>query len=151
MKIHDIRRPKGASRSPKRVGRGSASGHGKTSGRGHKGAKSRKGATRRLGFEGGQMPLMRRMPKRGFIHAEKTIYQIVNLDRLSHFKKDSSVDKGAMKEAGIIKKSDRLVKVLGDGKLSKPLFVTADAFSKSAKKRIIEAGGKVEIVKKTEA
>lgn len=144
MKIQDIRKPKGANRPPKRVGRGSGSGHGKTSGRGSKGAKSRKGPSLRIGFEGGQMPLMRRIPKRGFTSAAKKIYQIINVESLNHFRKDSSVDKAAMKEAGFIKKVDLPVKVLGDGKLSKALNVMADAFSESAKKKIRDAGGKAE-------
>jgi len=145
MKIQDIGRPKGANRPPKRVGRGSGSGHGKTSGRGSKGAKARKGASLRIGFEGGQMPLMRRVPKRGFTSVAKKVYQLVRVESLNHFRKDSSVDKQAMKEAGFIKKAALPVKILGDGKISKPLSVRADAFSESAKKKIIAAGGKAEI------
>ena len=148
MKLIDIRKPKGANRSPKRVGRGSASGWGKTSGRGHKGAKSRSGASRRLGFEGGQMSLIRRLPKMGFTSVDKKVYQIVNVERLNHFRKDSLVDKSAMQEAGLIKNTLVLVKILGDGKLTKPLSVTADAFSESAKKKILDAGGKAEKIKK---
>lgn len=147
MKIQDIRKPKGASRAPKRVGRGSGSGHGKTSGRGHKGAKARSGAGRRLGFEGGQMPLVRRIPKRGFTSVQKKVYQVVNVDRLNHFRKDSSVDKTEMKKAGLIKNERLPVKILGEGKLSKSLNIKASAVSESAKKKILEAGGKVDIVK----
>jgi len=145
MKLQDIRRPKGAARPPKRVGRGSGSGHGKTSGRGSKGAKSRKGASLRIGFEGGQMPLIRRIPKRGFTSVDKKVYQVLNVERLNCFRKDSSVDKTAMKEAGLIRKAELPVKILGEGKISKPLSVTADAFSESAKKKIHEAGGKAEV------
>lgn len=148
MKIEDIRRPKGANKKSKRVGRGPGSGHGKTSTRGHKGASSRSGATLRLGFEGGQMPLFRRIPKRGFTSAAKKTFQVVNVDALNKFRKDSVVDKAALKEAGLIRHTETLVKILGDGKLSKPLSVLCDAFSESAKKKILEAGGKFDIVKK---
>lgn len=148
MKIQDIRRPKGANRPHMRVGRGSGSGRGKTSGRGMKGAKSRSGATLRLGFEGGQMPLMRRLPKRGFTSVDKKSYQVVNVERLNQFKKDASVDKTMMKEAGLIRKLKLPVKILGSGKLSKPLIIVTDAASKSARKKIEEAGGKINILKK---
>ena len=147
MKIQDIRRPRGAHKKKKRVGRGPGSGHGKTSGRGHKGAKARSGGALRLGFEGGQMPLIRRIPKRGFTSVGKKTFQIVNIDRLNHFRKDSSVDKKALKEAGFIKSVELPVKVLGDGSISKPLNISVDAFSESAKKKIVEAGGKTEIAK----
>ncbi len=146
MKIQDIHKPNGANRPPKRVGRGSGSGHGKTAGRGSKGAKSRKGSSLRFGFEGGQMSLMRRIPKRGFTNiVMKKIYQLVNVERLNHFRKDSLVDKSAMFEGGLIKKADLPVKVLGDGKISKPLSVYADAFSENAKKKITEAGGTAKV------
>jgi len=141
MRIHDIRKPKGIKRSKKRVGRGAGSGYGKTSGRGHKGAKSRTGASRRLGFEGGQMSLIRRLPKRGFTSVNKRTFQIVNIEDLNHFRKDSAVDKKALKADGFIRSSERPVKILGEGKLSKALSVSADAFSESAKKKIAEAGG----------
>lgn len=147
MKIQDIKRPKGANRAPKRVGRGSGSGHGKTCGRGSKGAKSRSGATLRLGFEGGQMSLIRRLPKRGFTSVRKKPYRVINVGDLSCFRKDSTVDKAALKEAGFIKDAALPVKILGDGKLSKPLSIAAEAFSESAKKKIAEAGGKITAVK----
>jgi len=143
MKIDQIRKPKGATKKPKRVGRGPGSGHGKTSSRGMKGAKSRSGYSLRLGFEGGQMPLMRRIPKRGFTSQVKNLYQIVNVDKLSHFKKDSSIDPAAMKAAGLIRSVEDKVKILGDGKLGKALRVSAHAFSESAKKKIEESGGEV--------
>jgi len=148
MKLHDIRRPRGVNKPAKRVGRGSGSGHGKTSGRGHKGVMARSGATRRLGFEGGQMPLMRRIPKRGFTNVGKKKVQIVNVEDLNRFKKDSVVDKAVLKEQGMIRKSNISVKFLGNGKISKPLNVIADSFSVNAKKKIEEAGGKCELVKK---
>ena len=141
MKLENIRKPKGVNRPSKRVGRGSGSGHGKTSTRGHKGSGQRAGAALRLGFEGGQMPLMRRVPKRGFTSVAKKVYQIVNLERLNHFRKDSSVDKASMKEAGLIRNADLPVKILGEGELTKPLIVSADAFSESAKKKILAQGG----------
>ncbi|MBL7155926.1 MAG: 50S ribosomal protein L15 [Candidatus Omnitrophica bacterium] len=147
MKLENIRSPKGANRKSKRVGRGSGSGHGKTSGRGMKGAKSRSGYSRRFGFEGGQMPLARRIPKRGFIQTDRNVYQIVNVEKLNHFKKDSSVDKMALKNAGFIKKETLPVKILGEGKISKPLTISVEAFSESAKKKIIEAGGRVDITR----
>jgi len=145
MKIENIPKPKGAHKSPKRIGRGSGSGHGKTSGRGHKGASSRSGATLRLGFEGGQMSLIRRLPKRGFTNIGKRTYNIINVARLNHFRKDSVVDAKAMHEAGFIKNTRCPVKILGEGKLSKPLKITASAVSKSAKKKILEAGGTIEL------
>ena len=148
MKISDIRKPKGSHRTKKRVGRGSGSGHGKTSGRGHKGAKSRSGASRRLGFEGGQMPLFRRLPKRGFTAVAKRICQVTNVENLNCFQKGSRVDKIALKEAGLIKSACERVKILGSGKLAKPLNVSADAFSESARKKIVASGGKTEGVKK---
>jgi len=141
MKLQDIRRPKGANRDHKRVGRGSGSGHGRTSGRGEKGAKSRSGATRRLGFEGGQMPLIRRIPKRGFTNAAKKTFQVVNIESLNHFRKDTTVDACLLKEAGLVKKKDTPIKILGGGKILKSLTVVAERFSESAKKKIKEAGG----------
>ena len=143
MKINEIRKPKGATKSPKRVGRGSGTGHGKTSSRGMKGAKSRAGYSRRLGFEGGQMPLMRRIPKRGFTSAKKKIYQVVNVEQLSHFKKDSIVDPEALKKAGLIRRGNDKVKILGGGKFGKAISVKAHGFSKEAKKKIEESGGTV--------
>ena len=148
MKIENIRRPKGANKPRKRIGRGSGSGHGKTSTRGSKGAKSRSGSTLRLGFEGGQMSLIRRLPKRGFTNIFKIPSQVVNVGRFESFRKDALVDKKAMQEAGFIKNAATPVKVLGDGKLSKPLTIAADFFSESAKKKITAAGGKIEFTKK---
>jgi large subunit ribosomal protein L15 len=148
MKIEDIRRPKGANRRHKRVGRGQGSGLGKTSGRGSKGVKARSGGAMRVGFEGGQMPLMRRIPKRGFTNVVKLVNQVVNIEGLNHFKKDSHVNKDSLKKAGLIKSVDAPVKVLGNGKIAKALTVSVDAFSKSARKKISDAGGKVEVITK---
>ena len=145
MKIEDIRRPKGAGKAHRRVGRGSGSGHGKTSGRGHKGAKSRSGATHRFGFEGGQMTLIRRTPKRGFTNAAKVSYQVVNVDSLNSFRKDSVIDKEVLKQAGLVKKLNQPVKILGSGKITKPLSVSVEAFSESARKKISEAGGEAKV------
>ena len=141
MRMHEIGKPRGVTKKPKRVGRGSGSGHGKTSSRGTKGAKSRSGFSLRLGFEGGQMPLMRRLPKRGFTSQVKNAYQVVNVEKLNHFKKDSSVDPTALEEAGLIRNAEDKVKILGDGKVNKALKVSAHAFSGLAKKKIKESGG----------
>ena len=143
MKIQDVRRPKGARKGSKRVGRGHGSGWGKTSGRGHKGAKARAGASMRIGFEGGQMPLIRRLPKRGFTNVGKKYYQVVNVESLNRFKKDASVDKSALKKARIIKREDLPVKILGNGELKKALNISVDAFSEGARSKIEKAGGKV--------
>jgi large subunit ribosomal protein L15 len=148
MKLQDIRRPKGVYKRAKRIGRGPGSGHGKTSTRGHKGAKARSGCVLRLGFEGGQMPLMRRIPKRGFTNVHRTKWQVVNVQGLNHFKKDAEVDKEALRKAGLIKTIDLPVKVLGEGKIAKAISVSAEGFSKSAKKKIEEAGGKTALIKR---
>jgi large subunit ribosomal protein L15 len=127
----------------KRRGRGNGSGHGKTSCRGHKGQKARSGGGVRLGFEGGQMPLVRRIPKRGFNYPFKHRYQIVNIHQLNEFDKDLIVTPDKLKEAKIIKEINKRVKILGEGELSKPLTVKAHTFSKKAKEKINKAGGKV--------
>jgi large subunit ribosomal protein L15 len=140
--------PHGARKKIKRVGRGSGSGHGKTSCRGHKGLKARTGAggKLRLGFEGGQMPLIRRVPKRGFRSSSKIINQIVNVEDLNEFKKDDTVDPKKLKEINIVKYDDMPVKILGDGEIKKSLTVRAHAFSKGAIDKIKKAGGKVEAI-----
>lgn len=148
MRLSDLRPAKGANRPIKRRGCGSGSGHGKTSCRGHKGAKSRSGSKRRFGFEGGQMPLIRRIPKRGFNSKFPRCYQIVNLSQLRAFKDGDAVDPKAMMEKDIIKRADGLVKVLGDGEIKKTLTVSAHRFSKSAKEKIEKAGGKVQLITK---
>ncbi len=145
MKLSDLSPIPGSKKKNKRVGRGSGSGHGKTSCRGHKGQKSRSGGGTRIGFEGGQMPLHRRLPKRGFTNIFRKQYGIVNLaalDRLS----DSEVTPEGLIEKGIIKDSKDGIKVLGDGEIKKPLTVKAHAFSSSAKEKIIKAGGKIEVI-----
>ena len=150
LKIEDIRRPNGIKKKGKRKGRGIGSGKGKTSGRGHKGAKSRSGGgTYNPGFEGGQMPLVRRIPKRGFTSKFRKEWDIVNIGTLEKNKaiKDGAIiDKALLLTNRILRKKRLPCKVLGKGKLNKTLTVKADAFSSSAKKAIEEAGGKVEIV-----
>lgn|SRR5262245_6258010 len=148
--IHNIGAPKGANKRKKRVGRGPGSGHGKTSTRGHKGQKSRSGYSGRAGFEGGQMPLQRRLPKRGFTNIFKKEWIEVNLGDLdSRFKASDEVTPELMAERGMIKKSALKrggVVVLGNGELKKGLRITAHRFSKSAKEKIEAAGGVATVV-----
>jgi large subunit ribosomal protein L15 len=147
MKLHELSPAEGSKKSVKRVGRGTASGQGKTSGKGQKGAKSRSGYSRRPGFEGGQMPLQRRVPKRGFNNIFATEYAIVNLSSLEErFEAGATVDAQALIEAGLIKKTLDGVKVLGKGNITKALTVKVDAISESAKTKIEAAGGKVEVL-----
>ena len=146
MQLHEIALPRGTRKKIKRIGRGSGSGHGKTSGKGHKGLKARTGAggKLRLGFEGGQMPLIRRIPKRGFRSRRKVINQIVNVENLNKFRKDDVVDPQKLKENNIVKSARRPIKVLGDGEIKKSLTVRAHSFSKTALEKIKKAGGTVE-------
>ncbi len=145
MKLNELEIPRGARRQPKRVGRGQGSGHGKTSCRGHKGLKSRSGAggKLRIGFEGGQMPLIRRVPKRGFTSKFKIRYQIVNVDSLNLFNNDDTVTPKELRESGLIRYARRPVKILGNGALDKKIAVTAHSVSASAKEKIEKAGGSV--------
>jgi large subunit ribosomal protein L15 len=144
MKLHELSPAKGSKHSRKRVGRGPGSGLGKTSGRGEKGQKSRTGYSRRPGFEGGQMPLIRRVPKRGFTNIWKVEYAIVNLSQLAELAGDVTPE--VLVERGLVR-SGRKVKVLGDGEIGKPLRVVADKFSKSAREKIEAAGGRCEELK----
>lgn len=141
MKLHDLSPAKGSKHSKKRVGRGPGSGLGKTAGRGEKGQKSRTGYSSRPGFEGGQMPLVRRVPKRGFTNIWRTEYAVVNLSQLEAF--EGEVTPQALIERGLVR-SGRKVKVLGDGEIGKALRVVADKFSKSAREKIEAAGGRCE-------
>jgi large subunit ribosomal protein L15 len=141
MKLHELSPAKGSKHSKKRVGRGPGSGLGKTAGRGEKGQKSRSGHSLRVGFEGGQMPLIRRVPKRGFTNIWKVEYAVVNLSQLAELEGD--VTPQVLVERGLVR-SGKKVKVLGDGELTKPLRVTADKFSKSARAKIEAAGGSCE-------
>lgn len=146
MKLNELSPAPGSKKGAKRIGRGHGSGWGKTSGKGQKGQKSRSGGSIRPGFEGGQMPLQRRVPKRGFnnIFAEEIV--AINLSSLEVFENDAVVDAAALAEKGIIKKANSTVKVLGNGKLTKKLTVKLNAFSASAAKKIEEAGGKAEVI-----
>jgi large subunit ribosomal protein L15 len=144
MELSNLKPKKGARHAKKRVGRGPGSGHGKTAGRGEKGQKSRSGFSRKLGFEGGQMPLHRRLPKRGFTNIFKKEYAVVNLSDLERFDNGATVDEAALRQAGLVKGQNDGVKVLGNGKLSKKLTVSATKFSATAKQAIEAAGGSVQ-------
>lgn len=146
MKLHELSPAEGSTKAVKRVGRGHGSGNGKTAGKGHKGQKARAGYSMKLGFEGGQMPLQRRVPKRGFNNIFRVEYAIVNLAALETFKDGAKVDAEALVKAGKIKNADKPVKVLANGNLTKKLTVIADAFSASAKEKIEAAGGKAEVI-----
>ena len=143
--LHNLKRPKGSHKKRKYLGRGPSSGHGKTSTRGSKGQTSRAGRHFYLGFEGGQSPLIRRMPKRGFTSVNKKEYQIVNLSDLSRIK-EASITLGLLEESGLIKDKSKLVKILGKGEIKAAITVQAHAFSKKASETIKNSGGKVEIV-----
>ena len=146
MNLSNLRAPKKASEKRKRVGRGMGSGMGKTSTRGHKGQRSRTGSRLLRGFEGGQMPLHRRLPKRGFKNIFKVEYAVVNLERIAALG-ENNVTVESMRKAGLVKGRDVLVKVLGDGELKDAVNVQAHKFSKSAQEKISKAGGKAEVVK----
>ena len=146
MKLNQLTAVPGSTKAPKRVGRGTGSGTGKTSGKGHKGQKARSGSGMRPGFEGGQMPLQRRMPKRGFNNIFAKEIVSVNVGVLNRFEDGAEVDAKALIEAGIIKKSCDGLKILSNGTLSKKLTVKANAFSEAAKEKIEAAGGKAEVI-----
>ncbi len=150
MRLNDLFAPRGANKKPKRVGRGAGSGHGKTSCRGHKGQKSRTGKKLRPGFEGGQMPLARRLPKRGFRNPFKKEYQTVNIEKLNKFKKDSTVTPQLLQEQRLIKDAHTPTKILSVGKISKALNIQVQAVSKQARVKIEKAGGKVELLNRLE-
>jgi large subunit ribosomal protein L15 len=137
--------PQPGSRKPrKRIGRGIGSGHGKTATRGHKGHKARSGGGIKIGFEGGQMPLQRRLPKRGFNNIFKKVYTIVNIQDLERFAPDTRVDRQALIAAGLLSKNDKLVKILGNGELNHAVTVVVDKVSAAARLKIEAVGGKVE-------
>lgn len=148
MKIADIRMPKGANRKTKRRGRGSGSGHGKTSCRGRKGALKRSGRTTRPGFEGGQMPLIRRIPKKGFNAPFRKVNQVVNIQSLNRFDNNAVVGPKELKDAGLIGSERELIKILGKGKITKVITIKANKFSDSAKRALEAAGVKLEYLKK---
>jgi large subunit ribosomal protein L15 len=145
MQQHNLRPPAGAKHKRKRVGRGDGSGHGSYSGRGCKGQKSRAGGGVRLGFEGGQLALIKRLPrKRGFVNIFKTEYSIVNVGELKVFSPNAEITSKELLEVGLIKSFKYPIKVLGNGDIDRPLVVKANKFSAAAEKKIVAAGGKVE-------
>ena len=146
MKLHELSPAPGSVRDVKRIGRGHGSGNGKTAGKGHKGQKARAGRGMRAGFEGGQMPLHRRIPKRGFNNIFATPYVAINVAALNRFEDGAVVNTEALLNAGIINKAPYGVKVLGNGKIEKKLTVQVAAFSESAKAKIEAAGGKAEVI-----
>lgn len=147
MKLHELKPAAGSTTASKRLGRGVGSGLGKTSGKGHKGAKARSGGGKRPGFEGGQMPLYRRVPKKGFSNYPfKTIYETVNVERLEVFENGDVVTPEALIEKGIIKKVCDGVKIMGNGDLTKKLTVKAAKFTASAKEKIEAVGGTAEVI-----
>ena len=146
MKLHELSPVEGSKREAKRIGRGHGSGQGKTAGKGHKGQKARAGRGMRIGFEGGQMPLQRRLPKRGFNNIFAKNIVSVNVSTLERFENGAVVDTQALIDAGIVKNSFDGVKVLGNGNLTKKLTVKVTAFSESAKAKIEAAGGKAEVI-----
>jgi large subunit ribosomal protein L15 len=143
MELNNLRPSIGSTKNRKRIGRGTGSGHGKTATKGHKGQKARSGGSIKAGFEGGQMPLQRRLPKRGFTPLERVEYSLVNVNQLEIFESGSTVDVLDLVSKGLIK-SDRLaVKLLGNGDITKPLNISAHKFSQSAKDKIVAAGGSI--------
>lgn len=146
MKLNELKYTEGARRERKRLGRGQASGQGKTAGKGHKGQNARSGGGVPIGFEGGQTPLFRRLPKRGFTNFTRVEYNIVNVESLNRFEDGTHVTEDVLKAAGLIKQQLDGIKILGSGELTKKLTVSAHKFSKSAVSAIEQAGGKVEVI-----
>jgi len=144
--LSKLKPPAGAKKAPKRVGRGQASGTGQTAGRGTKGQRSRSGRATKPGFEGGQMPLQRRLPKRGFTNIFRKEYTLIQIRDLARFDPDTVVDLKALCDAGMVKSIKHGIKVLGTGEIDRPLTVKAQKFSKSARQKIEAAGGKAEVV-----
>ena len=147
MKLFDLAPAKGATKQRKRIGRGPGSGHGKTSTKGHKGLLARSGGGKQPGFEGGQMPLIRRVPKFGFRNPSRIEYAVVNLDALSRLSAGDPVTPQMLVEAGLVKHKTWPVKILGNGELTRPLVIQAHKFSKSAEAKIKAAGGRAEVIR----
>jgi len=146
MKLHTLKPAEGSRQERNRVGRGQGSGNGKTAGRGSKGQKQRSGGGVRLGFEGGQTPLFRRIPKRGFNNINRKDYAVVNLETLNRFEDGTTVTPALLVESGIVKKELSGIKILGEGKLERKLTVQAAKFSKAAEEAITAAGGSIEVI-----
>ncbi|MCP9472350.1 MAG: 50S ribosomal protein L15 [Nitrospira sp.] len=146
MNLHDLKPGKGAKKRRKRIGRGPGSGHGKTSTKGHKGLLARSGGGKRPGFEGGQMPLVRRVPKFGFANPFRTEYAVVNVKSLEKVASTETITPQTLVDAGLVKRKTLPIKILGHGELSKPVIVQAHKFSKSAEAKIQAAGGRVEVI-----
>lgn len=146
MKLNELKPPKNSRKSKKRIGRGQGSGYGGTSGKGHNGQLSRAGYSRKSGFEGGQMPLQRRVPKFGFTNIFRKEYQIVNVEQLNMYADGETVKKETLLESGMINQKSMDVKVLGRGEIAKKLTVEANAFTKSAVEKIENAGGKAVVI-----
>ncbi len=146
MKLHELQYTEGARKNNFRLGRGQGSGNGKTAGKGHKGQKARSGGLGKLGFEGGQTPLARRLPKRGFTNINRKEYAIINLTQLNAFEDGAEVTPAVLKDMGIVKQGKDGIKVLGEGELEKKLTVKAHKFSKTAVAMIEKAGGTAEVI-----
>jgi len=146
MRLHELRPAEGAKKSPKRIGRGTGSGWGKSAGKGQKGQNSRSGGGVRPGFEGGQMPLYRRLPKRGFTNIFAKEYTCINVDRLNIFEDGTVVTPELLRESGMAKRVNDGIKILGNGNIEKKLTVKANKISKAAAEKIEAAGGKVEVI-----
>jgi large subunit ribosomal protein L15 len=144
MELNNLRPSIGSTKNRKRIGRGTGSGHGKTATKGHKGQKARSGGSIKAGFEGGQMPLQRRLPKRGFTPLDRVVYSLVNISQLDVFEPGSVIDVLSLISKGLVKSDRFAVKILGNGDITKSLKVSANKFSQSAKDKIIAAGGSVE-------
>ena len=146
MKLHELSPAAGSTTSVFRKGRGAGSGNGKTAGKGHKGQNARSGGGVRPGFEGGQIPLYRKLPKRGFHNKFSTVYSIINVDALNRFDDGAVIDLNALMESGVVSKANDGLKVLGRGEITKKLTVKASIFSATAKSKIEAAGGKAEVI-----
>ena len=144
MELNNLRPSIGSTKNRKRIGRGTGSGHGKTATKGHKGQKARSGGSIKAGFEGGQMPLQRRLPKRGFTPLDRIVFSLVNISQLDIYESGSVVDVLSLVSKGLIKSDRFAVKILGNGDITKSLKISANKFSQSAKDKIIAAGGSVE-------